>query len=223
MRKLFLAVVVFLAFQQPAAAEKVVTVRELGEAVHYLIDLYRETEREVERLREENKELKKRIAELEKKFVLLKMEHDLAQKGMNQGSLPRKPRPVAEEPRRQENAMEVPVVEVVPGTTPNPYPWITFRRTDVTCALPERNGRGYIYYNVLVTRSREKAINVARNIARTGLCTVVRRAARNGSLYRVVVIPDREGTWQEKLKKLGLNWFPYVRDLDLTRSSGGKL
>ncbi len=217
MRRLLTAGLVLL-LSQPAAAQEV-TIRQLGEAVHYLIDLYQKQSREIEELKKENEELKKKLSELEKKFVLLKMEQNLLRgKLETRTSTVRTP--------QTEKKMAVPMVEIVPGNTPNPYPWITFRRSDATCTLPERNSRGYIYYNVLVTRSREKAVNVARNVARTGLCTVVRRITRPEEkpvLYRVVVIPDRTGTWKEKLQKLGLKWYPYVRNLDLTRSSGGEL
>ena len=214
MRKLLLVLLV-LSFSAPAGAveKETITVRELGEAVHYLIDLYQQTSREVKELKKENEELKKKLTELEKKFVLLKMEQNLS-RAQERGQTPE---------REMKDDRKTPVVEIVPGNTPNPYPWITFKRSDVECSLPERNQRGFVYYNVLVTRSKEKAINVARNVARTGLCTVVRKISKEKPLYRVVVIPDKGGVWKKKLKELNLSYVPYVRDLDLTRSSGGEL
>jgi len=218
MRKLLVAVLA-VSLSQPALARETVTVRQLGEAVHYLIELYQRQSKEIEELKKENEKLKKEVSDLKKKFVLLKMEQNLIREQQEA-------RTSSFQTSAPEKEMTVPVVEVVPGSTPNPYPWITFKRRDVECSLPERNSRGYIYYNILVTKSREKAVNIARNVARAGICSVVRRITKpeeKPALYRVVVIPDREGLWKKKLQQLGLKWVPYVRDLDLTRSSGGKL
>ena len=200
-----------------AVEKRTLSIRELGEAVHILINLYNETKKENESLRKEVGSLKKTVSELERevkelhgKFVLLKMKQDL----------------VLSEARKKKAASRektmTPKVEIVPGGTPNKFPWITFRRSDVECTLPKhRTKRGYVYYNVLLTSSKQKAINLARNLARAGFCTVVRVASKKRSLYRVVVIP-KEDT-KEKLKKMGFDYCYYVRNLDLTKSSGGEL
>jgi|GEM_PF-6089933 len=186
---------------------KTVTLKELGKAVHILIELYQENSRELEKLKRENEKLKKKVEELEKKLLLVRIEQKVKK---------------AEDKRIEvKKEVKIPRVEVVPGSASNPYPWITFKRSDVECRLPERVRGGYRYYNIFVTSSKEKALNLARNVARTGICSVVRRIRRTPPLYRVVVIPG-EGT-EERLRKMGFDYFPYVRDLDLTRSSGGEL
>ena len=203
-----LAIFILLFLTRPASSEEI-TVRELGHAVRYLIELYQQVQKE-------NRQLKERVNELEKKLVLLKMELSLL-----------KGRETSKASERSMTTMKnTPIVEIVPGTVGNPYPWLTFRRSDVSCTLPKKTARGYVYYNVIITRSKEKAINIARNIARAGLCTVVRRITKpteKKKLYRVVVIPDKAGKWKQVLNSLKLQSYPYIRNLDLTRSSGGEI
>ncbi|ADU97740.1 hypothetical protein Theam_1784 (plasmid) [Thermovibrio ammonificans HB-1] len=221
MRKLAAALTIVLSLSASAHAQvqvqkTTVTVRELGEAVHYLIDLYRKNSREIEELRRENKQLRRKLKELEDKLVLIRLEQKV-QKAQEKSQSQVQVR------KMEMKSHRVPVVEEVPGSQPNEFPWVTFKRSDVTCELPERTSRGYRYLNIFITRSRSKAINLARNVARTGLCTVVRRITKRDEkpLYRVVVIPN--GRAEEILKEMGLKYYPYIRNLDLTRSSGGEL
>jgi len=216
MRKALAAAVLIAVLSAPAhAAEETVTLQDVGRAVHLLIDLYQHTKAEVDQLKRENAELKKKLSDLESKFVILKMKQNLLEAELKQ----------KEKKTKQRKEMASAVV-VVPPDRPvkTSLPWITFKRSDAVCVLPERKRDGYLYYNVLVTRSREKAVNLARNVARTGLCAVVRRVypRGKGELYRVVVIPNGPDT-ARVLKELGLDYYPYVRRWDFTKSSGGEL